>query len=147
MASLTLSTVDRNSKKSLMKLGIDAGATTIALQALVDATDAIILGSNLKAVKTDDTTVDAGVATPAASTSADRGNKWLFRVQDATNGKIFTHEIGTADNSQLPSAGSDYIDLTAGAGLTLKNSFEAVYESPYGNAGTLLSVQQVTRTD
>lgn len=147
MASLTLSTIDRNSKKSILKLGVDPAATNIALQALTDALDAVTIGSDIKAVKTEDTQIDAGNATPSANQQSDRGRKWLFRSQDTVNGKIFTNELGCADNTLLPSANSDMLDLTAGAGLTLKTAWEAVYESPYGNSGTLLSVQQVMRTD
>lgn len=145
MPEFTISTLDRLSKRTSTKLGVAAAATDPQLQAVVDAVDAIILGSAASGVKTVATTIDAGTPTPPADNDANRGNKWLMRVQDSVNGKIFTYEIGTADNAQLPSSSSDYLDLTAGVGLALKTAVEVVYESPYGNAGVLLSVQQVNR--
>lgn len=147
MPDFAVSTIDRQSKRSTMRLGVDTGATDPELQAVVDAVDAIILGSAASGNKTVTTVVDAGVAAPPADKAANRGNKWLLRLQDSVNGNIFTHEIGTADDAQLPSAGDDYLDLTAGVGLALKTAVETVYESPYGNTGVLLSVQQVNRAD
>lgn len=147
MPDFAVSTIDRQSKRSTMSLGVDAGVTNVELQAIVDAVDAIILGSAASGTKTTSEVIDAGTPSPPADVDANRGNKWLLRIQDATANKIFTHEIGTADNAQLPSPGDDYLDLTAGVGLALKTAVEAGYESPYGNVGVLLSVQQVNRGD
>lgn len=145
MPDFTVSTLDRQSKRTSMRIGVDTGATDVELQAIVTAIDAIILGSDASGVKTVSTEIDAGSAAPPADKDANRGNKWLLRIQDSVNGEIFTHEIGTADNAQLPSATDDYIDLTAGVGLALKTAIEAVYESPYAHTGVLASVQQVNR--
>lgn len=143
--TFNIGTIDRQSNRSTLSLGIKTAATTPQLQALVDAVDAIIIGSPASGTKVVSTPVDIGESTPPANKDANRGNKWLFRAQDSVNGKIFTHEIGCADNTLLASADGDYIDLTGTEGAALKTAFEAVYESPYGNAGVLLSVQQVNR--
>lgn len=145
MPEFTVSTIDRLSKRTSTKIPVATAATDPELQAIVDAIDAVILGATASGVKTVATVIDAGTNSPPADEDANRGNKWLMRVQDSVNGKIFTYEIGTADNSQLPSPSSDYLDLTAGVGLALKTAIDAAYESPYGNAGVLLSVQQVNR--
>lgn len=145
--AISLSTIDRLSLPTSTRNGVIAAATDPQIQTLTDAWDAIVLGSSIKAVKSEDTTVDVGSQTPPANELANRGQKWLVRAQDSTTGKIYTHELGTADYSQLPSATSDFLDLTAGVGLALKNAFDAIYESPEGNTGVMLSVQQVTRTD
>ena len=137
--------LDRQSNRSTLSVGIKTAATTPQLQALVDAVDGIIIGSEASGTKVVSTPVDVGVSQPPANKDANRGNKWLFRAQDSVNGKIFTHEIGCADNALLASADGDYIDLTGTEGAALKTAFDAVYESPYGNAGVLLSVQQVNR--
>lgn len=144
MPKLNISTLDRLSKRTSMSLGVDSGATNVELQAVADAVDAIILGANVSAEKVVSETIDAGSAVPPTSNLANVTSKWLCRIQD-TDGNIFTHEIGTADVSQLPSSTVDYLDLTAGVGAALKTAIEAVYESPYGNTGTLLSVQEVSR--
>lgn len=145
MPSLSISTVDRHSKRTSMIVGIDSGATDPEVQAVADAIDAVILGASVSAIVTTPNVVDAGSAVPPSDVDANRGNKWLLRIQDDTNGKIFTHEIGTADNSLLATASDDFLDITADEGLALKTAIETIYESPYGNTGTLLSVQQVNR--
>lgn len=147
MPSFSVRTIDRQSKATSMNLGVDAGATNPELQAIVDAVDAIILGAAASGTKNVPEVIDGGSAAPPANKAANRKNKWLLRIQDGTNFKVFTHEIGTADDAQLPSATDDFLDLTAGVGLALKTAIEAAYESPYGNAGVLLSVQQVNRGD
>lgn len=144
--SVSLSTIDRLILATSTRFGVIAAATDPQIQTLTDAMDAIILGSSLKAVKSEDTVIDVGVATPPSDDDANRGNKWLMRFQDAV-GNIYTHELGTADNSQLSSPTSDFIDLTAGTGLALKNAFDAIYEGKSSETGVLLSVQQVSRTD
>jgi hypothetical protein len=128
-------------------MGAIAAVSDPQIQAVADAWDAIILGSAVKGVKSEDTVIDGGSQVPPSEELANRGQKWLARVQDSTTSKVFTHELGTADYTQLPSPTSDYLDLTAGVGLALKTAIDAAYESPEGNTGVLLSVQQVTRTD
>jgi hypothetical protein len=144
---LSMSTIDRLSKPTSTRHAIITAATSPQIQALIDAWDAIVLGSLLKGVRSVDSVIDAGSQTPPSDDNANRGNKWLVRAQDSTTGKIYTHELGTADNAQLPTPTSDFLDLTAGTGLALKTAFDAIYESPQGNTGVMLSCQQVTRTD
>ena len=143
--TFNIGTLDRQSNRSTLSVGVKPAATNPQLQSLVDAVDAVIIGSAASGTKVVSTPIDVGDSTPPANKDANRGNKWLFRAQDSTNGKIFTHEIGCADNTLLASADGDYIDLTGTEGAALKAAWEAVYESPYGNAGVLLSVQQVNR--
>ncbi len=144
--AVSLSTVDRLSLPTSTRHAVIDAATDPQIQTLTDAWDAVILGSNIRAVKTEDTVVDAGDSTPPASELANRGDKWLYRAQ-TTNGAIFTGELGVADYTQLPSPTSDTLDLTAGVGLALKNAFDAIYQGKNGLTGVMLSVQQVTRTD
>lgn len=142
-----ISTLDRQTDPTSMQIDHIGGATDPQLQAVVDAVDAIILGSDAKGVKTVVSVIDGGSAIPPADELAQVGNKWLLRFQDSVNSKIFSHEIGTADSTQLPGPTDDFLDLTAGVGLALKTALDAVYQSPYGNTGVLLSVQQVNRAD
>lgn len=147
MAKVTISTIDRQSLQTSLTIPADDAVGTAAVQALADAMDAVIRGAAVGATITVPEIVDAGSAVPPADTEANRGNKWLFRTQVAAENKIFTNELGTADNSQLASSTDDFLDLTAGVGLALKTAWDAVYESPAGNAGVLISVQQVNRGD
>lgn len=145
MPDFAVSTIDRQSKRTTMTMGVLDAATNPELQAVVDAVDGVILGAAASGTKVTREEIDAGSAVPPTDKAAQRENKWLLRFQDSVNGEIFTHEIGTADSDQLPTSTDDYLDLTVGVGLALKTAVDAVYESPYGNAGSLLSVQQVNR--
>jgi hypothetical protein len=147
MANFKLSTIDRLGKPTSTSMGVADAVTNPQIQAIVDAWDDLLLGAAARGAFSIETVVDQGSAVPPADQGSNRGEKWLYRVQDDVTGQIYTHEIGTADPAQLPSPTSDFVDLTAGNGLALKTAIEAVYESPDGNAGTLLSVQHVTRTD
>lgn len=147
MAKVTFSTIDRQSKPTSLTVGADDAVLDATVQALADALDAIITGADLRAVVQVPNIVDIGSATPPADKSSDRGNKWLFRTQEATTGKIFKNELGTRDATALPTATDDYVDLTAGVGLAVKTAWETLWTSDEGRAGTLLSIQQVTRSD
>lgn len=83
---------------------------------------------------------------PAASTLAQRENKWLVRYHDSVTFQRYQVSIGTADLSVLPS-GSEFIDLTAGDGLAFKTAFEALAKSPADGSHTVIvdSVQFVGR--
>ena len=146
MARLTFSTVDRFSKRTSMTIGADNAVAGAAVQAVADALDAILLGSDVRAVNTQETVVDVGSAVAPASKLATRFKKWQIQIYDAIGDVTYTHEIGTADASVLATSTDDFLDLTAGVGLALKTAIEAVYESPDGNGGTVISVQEVSRT-
>lgn len=84
---------------------------------------------------------------PAASQLAQRENKWLFRYHDATvPSQKHTVSLGTADLTVLPN-NSEFIDLTAGAGLAVKTAFEAVVVAPNDSAHSVIldSIQFVGR--
>lgn len=147
MARFNVSTVDRLSLPTSTQINVDAAESVANLQALDAAVNSVILGSSVRGVRTVDEVIDGGSSVPPADNSANRGQKWLFRSQDSVTQEIFTNEIGTADYAILPSPTTDFIDLTAGTGLALKNAWDAVYESKNGNGGVLLSVQQVTRSE
>jgi hypothetical protein len=82
----------------------------------------------------------------AASDRAQRELKWLVTYRDPTNvignGSF---EIGGADTGLLE-ANKDTMDLTAGAGLTLKTDLEANLVSRLGNAIEVLEVRLVGRS-
>lgn len=151
MAKVIISTKDRQNNSTSMSIGADDAVSNANVSALKAAIDAIILGSAARAAVTISTVVEPGSNGPSTDKDANRGNKWLFSVFVADDkqgsGDTYNYEIGTADNSLLPTADTDFIDLTAGAGLALKSAFEAVYRSGEGNTGVLTSVQQVNRGD
>jgi len=82
----------------------------------------------------------------AADTGAQRELKWLVVYRDDTdpigNGSF---EIGGADTSLLQ-LNSDLMDLSAGAGQTLKSDLEANLVSRLGNAVTVTEVRLIGRS-
>lgn len=118
-------------------------ATQALLATLLAATQAIVLGElNRERIVLSDTLSSSA---PAASSAAQRENKWLVRYTDTVTHRIFKGEIPTADNSLLAN-NSEFLDLSAGVGLAFKNAFEAVVKSIAGNAVQVISVQWVGRT-
>ncbi len=90
---------------------------------------------------------DVFSANPASSTLAQRENKWLIRYVGNTSNKKFQAAIPTADWSLLPDH-SEFLDLTAGVGMDLKDAFEAIAVSPDSDAETVTvtSIQKVSYT-
>jgi len=66
---------------------------------------------------------------PAAVQAAQRENKLLLRYHGATSNQKFNVSIPTFDLTLLPNH-SEFLDLTAGVGLALKDAFEDVVRSP-----------------
>lgn len=89
----------------------------------------------------------AGMSTaPAATTLAQRENKFLIRYHDSVTQQKFQASMPTADLTVLPN-NSEFVDLTAGGGLDVKNAFEAIVVSPNDAAHTVVvdSIQFVGR--
>jgi len=75
---------------------------------------------------------------------AQRESKWLCSMTDDVTAKSVRMEIGGADLTLLVGT-TEFMDLTAGAGLALKAAIEAEVVSDAGNAVTLNSVKHVGR--
>jgi len=125
---------------------INAGnlaAQDTALDALKTAIDGVSLGviwsdtRNFKA--------ETSVKSQPASDVANRGNKWLVRGVDGTNGQAWKMEIPCADPSLQVSTGT-YMDISGGAGAALVTAIEAVVVSQDGNAVEVQDIVLVTRT-
>lgn len=144
MATLTLGSIDVEAKPTSTRLRVEDACTDPQAQAIADAMDALIIGAAIRATLTVPNVVDDGSQVPPTDLNSRVGNKLLMRLQDGTTGNIYTNEMGTFDNLELP-ANNDFLDLTAGTGLALKTAIDVVWESPLGNSGVLVSAQQVNR--
>lgn len=111
---------------------------------LATAVAALSLGNNWKHEVTASRMEVA--KTPSASELAQRENKYLARYHDAVTGKKFRVSFPCADLT-VKIANSEFVDLSAGLGATLKTAFEAVVVSPddSSHATVLDSVQFVAR--
>jgi len=148
MGKANWSTIDHDGEGSSIGVRIvDLTAGNIAAQLtaiglLEDALQAVTLVGFTKLDVLAVTTL-IGDPQPSADGNAQRETKWLVSGTDSA-GFSTTIEIPGADLTLLPS-GSASLDLTAGAGLTLKNALEAVWRSKQGNAVTVDSVKHVSR--
>jgi hypothetical protein len=119
-------------------------ASATAIAALITAVSGVIVGNPLQ----DTTTILREVSGSglASTTLAQRENKWLVRYHGDTLNQKFRVSIGTADLTLLV-MGTEFLDITGGAGQTLKNALEAVLRSPDNGAETCTvdSIQFVGR--
>lgn len=122
----------------------NVAATETLFGTLLTSIQAVCLGSVQNKTLTYSRTILS--ASPAASTAAQRENKWLARYHDAVTFKKYTVSWPCADLTKLVS-GSEFLVLTSGAGATLKTDFEAVVKAPddASHAVVLDSVQFVGR--
>jgi len=74
---------------------------------------------------------------PAALQAAQRENKLLLRYHGVTSNQKFNVSIPTFDLTLLPNH-SEFLDLTAGDGATLKSAFEAVVKSPNNDTESVI---------
>lgn len=120
-------------------------ATVTAWGNLLTAFAGVTLGRYIKNTLTLARDV-TGAQIPATDPLAQRENKWLCRYHDATTFEQFVASLPTADLS-LHIANSEFVDLTAGAGLAVKTAWEAVVVSPSdaAHAVVLDSMQFVGR--
>lgn len=77
---------------------------------------------------------------PGALKSSSVKMRWVVELRDVVTGRSFKREIPIAKLALL-SGRSDYLDLSAGAGLALKSAIEAVAVSNVENAVTVVSVR------
>lgn len=82
---------------------------------------------------------------PASTKPAQREVKWVVTCEDDTLHTLSRHEIPLAD-TQWVTANTDFMDLSAGVGLALKNAIEAAVLSPAGNSVSVASIQLVGRS-
>lgn len=145
MGRINLNFVDRDNEKGSMSLHItdmDAGTFT-AQNALIDTLVTAISAVTLLALTKDSRiAVEEGFA-PGLPTDvyAQRGIKWLVRAVDP-GGNAVTFHIPGADLSLLDTG--ENLDLSTGAGSSLKSAIEAVVKS---NDGETIVVQEVVYID
>jgi len=81
-----------------------------------------------------------------ASPFAQRESKWLVKMVDTVNQQKSTFEIGGADLALLV-AGTDIMNISAGAGLALVTSIETNVRSNDGNTVQVTEIIHVGRSN
>ncbi len=124
-------------------------ANYVAKKTLIDALKSAVDGVIIGVVHQTAVTIDRDLIsdTPASSNLAQRENKLLIRYHDNVSLNKFRVTIGTFDLTTLP-AHKEFLDLTAGVGVALKDAFEAIVVSPDDDSHsvTMDSAQFVGRT-
>lgn len=146
MGKLRIPVQDFGTDRSTASLPVDDAVLDAAITSLFNAIDAVIIGAIGQSVLVTEADKDAGPGGAAGSGNAQVEVKWLCRYHDAVTLKNRTLELPCADLSLL-AGGSEFLDLGAGVGATLKTEFEATVEDPdTGNAVVLDSLQFVGRS-
>lgn len=139
--------IDHDSEGSSVSLSIpDLNATNIntiltAVTTLQTALENVTLGTLRQIQVIGQTDVFSGVA--PADGNAQRETKWLVQGVDSSGFGV-SMEIPTAMLSLLPT-GSGILDLSAGAGLALKQALDAIWLSRHGDPVTVSRVIHVGR--
>lgn len=136
---------DYSEEISTTRFNVVSTITDLQFTDVFNAVTGVTLDGDQRSALVVDTPKDGTNSGPATNKSAQRENKWLVSYIDPTNdGKAGKFEIPCADLSLL-TANTDKMDLTAGAGLTLKTQLELYARSPADNAITVVSVRFVGR--
>lgn len=145
-AKINIPIIDFSDEKSTASIYTDNGVFPLdaAITAWFDAVDGVSIGTLEKSVLANAEDKDVGSTAVPANQYAQRETKWLARYTDDVTLKRYQFEIPCA-NLALLAGNTDFMDLTAGAGLELKTQFESIGQSPVGNAVTLNSVEHVGR--
>lgn len=102
-------------------------ARTALIAALAAAVDAVVIGN----LHQSEIVVNRSLISdlPAVTQLAQRENKLLLRYHSGTTLERFRVSLPTFDLSTLP-LHSEFLDLTAGVGLALKDAFEDIAVNP-----------------
>jgi hypothetical protein len=86
---------------------------------------------------------------PSSDPSSAREEKWLVRMEDAVTLKRYSFAIPCRDDSAVVyQQNSDFVDLAGNTATTdLVTAIEAIYATPVGNAGTVVSIERVGRNN
>lgn len=146
MARFNCPVIDYSNEQSSASFPVADGVLDAALTSLFGALDGVIIGNLGQSTLNIATTKDNGGGGIPADAFAQREIKWLCRYTNNVTGKIRRLELPCAD-ANLLAGNTDFLDLTAGAGLTFKTEFEASVQDPdTGDAVTLNTVQLVGRS-
>lgn len=145
MAKYKIPTLDYNGDSSTIILPVADAITDPNITTLFTSVQAIILVNEGQTVLVTEANKNLGPGGKPANGEAQREKKWLCRYHDATTQKKYVLELPGADLSKLAPA-SEFLDITAGDGLTFKNQFDAFVVAPdTANAVVLDEVQFVGR--
>jgi len=143
MAKLSIPFNDYAGQPSTARLGVADAITDILITTLFDATVAMSIGAAGQSSLDISAFKDAGPGGNASTKQAQIESKWLVMYHDSiVVTDTYTLEVPCPDASLL-AAGTDNMNLGAGAGATLKTQMEATCVAPA--TGNVIVVDEVVR--
>jgi len=143
VAKLTIPFNDYAGQPSSARLPVADGITDVLITTLFDAAVAMSIGAAGQSSLDISAFKDAGPGGNPADKKAQIESKWLVSYHDSVVvTDEYTLEIPGADAALL-AAGTDNMDLSAGAGATLKTQIEATVVAP--RTGNAVVVDEVVR--
>ena len=144
MAEFRIPVADADNEKSTIGIEVADAVGDAALTSLFGAIQGVLLGNEGQSVLRTDVNKDNGPGGVPANNFAQRGIKWLIRYTDDVTGKQESRELPTADLALL-ATGTEFMDIGAGAGLTLVTELESTMLSSEGNAISVVNIEYVNR--
>jgi hypothetical protein len=144
VTTLNVRFIDYSNEVATAGVYVDDAITDPNALILAGAFDGVSIGTREKTTKTLSSVIDGGSQALPVNHFAQRELRFLCRYTDNVTGKRYSFSIPCAD-AALCVGNTDMVDLTAGAGTTLKTAFELHAVSELGNAVTLNSVELIGR--
>lgn len=144
--NLTLTYTDFSKERSSTQIRVkqlaDNAAYNTAVGSLETAIDAIINGTQYSRESCEVTRL----SNAAGGNGSSREYKLLIRYEDNVTKQLYSVTIPTFDISTVTViTDTDRIDMTAAPAPALKTAFEAIVQSPSGNAVTVIAMISVGR--
>jgi len=144
MSNIRFNVKDNSNENSTFKIAVDDAISDANITALRDAIDGVSIGTVGQTYLDLSVAKDAGSQALPASPFAQRETKWLASYTDDVTGEAYKKEVPCADLSLIV-AGTQAMNIAAGAGLTFKTQWDALVKSRDGNATTLQGAIHVGR--
>jgi hypothetical protein len=138
MSKVNIPILDNSNDQSSVSAFIRDDATDPMITAFYNAVGGVSLGTLVKSYVTESVDKDAGSNTPPVNKFARRENRFVCQYTDTVTQKSYSFSIPCAD---LDLTVGDVVDISAGAGATLKSTFETLCRSELGNTVTLNAVE------
>lgn len=145
MATLRIPILDHGSDKSTLEWDVADAISDADITLLVDAVDALHIGTRDTVTLRVDAAKDTGSSVPPADKFAQKETKWSTKYVDNVTGKVYRREIPCANLDEVVT-GTEVLDTGVGtAGEDYVTEFEKSFLSPDGNAVTHISTVFIAR--
>lgn len=135
---------DYSRKIGSVRVFVNYGLTALQLAQVTNRIRNMSIGVNYEAWLITSEYILGGPSTPPTNKFAKRELKFRCHYTDTVNGKGYEFSIPCA-KMDLVIANTDMVDLTTGAGLNLKTSFDAYCMSELENPVVLNSIELTGR--